>query len=176
MQPALYLPETRGSQVANTHSFLPTTTSPLFCTPRLVCHNNSSRASCTRSTIVASSNDQIDIAVASSYLSNHALEPHFAATYTLLDELGHGGFGFVVSAKHNFIPSYKVAVKFIFVDRVPSNAWSVDPDYGRIPTEIWVLKHICHENIIRFLDLYQDSRFFYLVLELAGSQWKKKTR
>ncbi|KAI1314602.1 hypothetical protein EDD11_001945 [Mortierella claussenii] len=108
--------------------------------------------------------------VSARQLHNHALQPEFLAEYTLGDELGSGGFGFVVSATRR--SDYKeVAVKFIFRDKVPVHGWAKDPELGVIPMEIYVLRNVQHTNIIGFLNAYQDSKFFYLVMELHGTPW-----
>ncbi|CAO3676399.1 unnamed protein product [Umbelopsis vinacea] len=104
------------------------------------------------------------------YLENYTFPPQFSAKYSIGEELGSGGFGFVVSAIQK--PSRReVAVKFIFRDKVPVHAWANDADLGMIPMEIYVLKNVKHSSIIAFLDAYQDSGFFYLVMELHGTQW-----
>ncbi|ORZ20568.1 kinase-like domain-containing protein [Absidia repens] len=100
---------------------------------------------------------------------HHRLHPVFLAKYSVGEELGSGGFGFVVSAK-NRSTGMEVAVKFIFREKVPYHAW-VRTDQGVLPMEIYVLKNVNHPNIIRYLDDYQDDRFCYLVMELHGTEW-----
>jgi serine/threonine protein kinase len=103
-------------------------------------------------------------------LMHHTTHPEFNKKYILGQELGSGGFGFVVSA-YERQTGIERAVKFIIRDKVPSNAWIRDPEMGPIPMEIYTLKHVRHSNIIRFFDAYQDNTFFYLVMELHGTQW-----
>lgn len=110
------------------------------------------------------------LTVSARNLENHSLHPQFAAKYSIGEELGSGGFGFVVSAIQKNTRR-EVAVKFIFRDKVPAHAWAKDSDLGMIPMEIYVLKNVRHPSIIAFLDAYQDSKFFYLVMELHGTQW-----
>ncbi|KIK67438.1 hypothetical protein GYMLUDRAFT_871292 [Collybiopsis luxurians FD-317 M1] len=100
----------------------------------------------------------------------HQLNPHFARTYEIGDELGSGGYGFVVTAK-NRIEGHEVAVKFIIKDKVPDYAWVEDETYGRIPTEVLLLSSLDHENIVRCLDVFEDAIFYYLVQELHGTPW-----
>ncbi|KAI8330735.1 kinase-like domain-containing protein [Chlamydoabsidia padenii] len=107
------------------------------------------------------------------YLQHHRLHPAFAANYQLGDELGSGGFGFVVSARHRST-GREVAVKFILRDKVPDHAW-VQTNQGVLPMEIYVLQQAQHPNIIECLDHYQDERFCYLVMELHGTQWGPST-
>lgn len=110
------------------------------------------------------------LTVSARHLQYHALQPEFIAEYTLGDELGSGGFGFVVSATRNS-DHKEVAVKFIFRDKVPVHGWAKDPELGIIPMEIYVLRNVQHSNIIGFLNVYQDFKYFYLVMELHGTPW-----
>ncbi|KAK3810031.1 MAG: kinase-like domain-containing protein [Benniella sp.] len=111
---------------------------------------------------------QDKLTVSAQQLYNHSLHPEFMAEYVLEEELGSGGFGFVVSATRRS-DGKEVAVKFIFRDKVPMHGWAKDPEMGLIPMEIHVLRHVQHANIIGYLNAYQDARFFYLVMELHGT-------
>lgn len=91
----------------------------------------------------------------------HRLNSQFVATYQLEDELGSGGYGFVITAYHR-IHGHEVAVKFIIKDKVPEHAWTEDEAVGRLPTEVVVLSCINHENIVKCLDLFEDSLYFYM--------------
>ncbi|KAF9087983.1 hypothetical protein BGX27_002815 [Mortierella sp. AM989] len=115
-------------------------------------------------------NGQDKLTVSARHLHHHALQPEFLAEYSLGDELGSGGFGFVVSATRK-LDHKEVAVKFIFRDKVPVHGWAKDPELGIIPMEIYVLRNVQHTNIIGFLNAYQDFKFFYLVMELHGTPW-----
>ncbi|ORZ12405.1 kinase-like domain-containing protein [Absidia repens] len=102
---------------------------------------------------------------------HHRLPTAFLEKYSLGDELGSGGFGFVLSAMHR-ASGIEVAVKFILREKVPSHAW-VQTEQGQVlPMEIYVLKTTQHPSIIGYLDDYQDERFCYLVMELHGTQWE----
>ncbi|CAO3664701.1 hypothetical protein G6F70_002627 [Rhizopus microsporus] len=103
-------------------------------------------------------------------LMHHTLHPEFTEKYVLGQELGSGGFGFVVSA-YERETGIERAVKFIIRKKVPISAWVHDSDMGPIPLEIYILKHVRHPNIIQYCDSYQDDIFFYLVMELHGTQW-----
>ncbi|KAI8141449.1 kinase-like domain-containing protein [Fennellomyces sp. T-0311] len=98
------------------------------------------------------------------------LHPAFAAKYVLGDELGSGGFGFVMSATERLTGTER-AVKFIYKAKVPASAWVTTRSNERMPMEIYVLKHVRHPNVVRYIDSFEDSTFFYLVMELHGSQW-----
>jgi len=105
--------------------------------------------------------------------TQHQFDPEFLEAYTLREQLGSGGFGFVLSAiRHS--DQREVAVKFIYKNKISSNGWNRDPILGLVPMEIFLLKNIHHENIILFLDFYEDNSFFYLITELHGSEWVGK--
>ncbi|KAL7746354.1 hypothetical protein RI367_008284 [Sorochytrium milnesiophthora] len=114
--------------------------------------------------------DQADMSPAQKHLHGYPLSPEFTDRYELVDELGSGGFGFVVTARR-LEDGVEVAVKFIFKDKVPIHCWSKDDELGVVPTEIYILKNIHHKNIVAFLDYYEDAKFFYLVMELHGVPW-----
>lgn len=105
------------------------------------------------------------------HLAKRALHPVFEANYTLGDELGSGGFGFVVGAHRKF-DGRPVAVKFIWKNKVPSHGWVRDPTFGVIPLEAFVLRVVDHPCVVKFIDLFDDESFFYLVMEMHGTPWK----
>ncbi|OZJ06525.1 hypothetical protein BZG36_00544 [Bifiguratus adelaidae] len=109
-----------------------------------------------------------------SKIVNHRLNTEFEAQYTLIDELGSGGFGFVMSARRH-CDQREVAVKFIIKSKVTATGWQNDPQLGMIPVEIFILRNVRHENIISYIDTFQDTKYFYLVMELHGSPWQSKT-
>ncbi|BGP26894.1 serine/threonine protein kinase [Rhodotorula toruloides] len=116
-------------------------------------------------------------------LANHPLHPLFASSYTLCDELGAGGFGFVVRAER-IVDSRSVAVKFIERAKIPSHGWVKSRSWGDtpglvqptgpklVPMEAFVLRSIRHEGVVAFIDLFEDDKYFYLVMEHHGSPWQ----
>ncbi|KAJ3187335.1 hypothetical protein HDU85_006623 [Gaertneriomyces sp. JEL0708] len=108
--------------------------------------------------------------VAERHLRTSSLQAVFASRYQIGQELGSGGFGFVCSATRK-ADGQEVAVKFILKTKVPAQGWAWDPECGVIPMEVFMLKNIKHQNIITFLDFYEDTTFFYLVTELHGAPW-----
>ncbi|SJK97243.1 uncharacterized protein ARMOST_00494 [Armillaria ostoyae] len=128
-----------------------------------------------RHDIVKSSFSQDADRYSSHFPSDHQLDLDFVRTFQLEDELGAGGYGFVMTARHRW-EGYEVAVKFIIKDKVPDYAWVQDDRYGRLPTEVFLLDYMDHDNIAKGLDLFQDPLYFYLVQELHGSPWPKATR
>ncbi|PWN90840.1 kinase-like protein [Acaromyces ingoldii] len=109
--------------------------------------------------------------VSGRHLANRRLHPVFSSNYTLGDELGSGGFGFVVRATRDR-DGMPVAVKFIWKNKVPTHGWVRDQDLGVIPMEAFVLKAVDHPCVVKFVDLFDDDEFFYLIMEHHGSPWK----
>ncbi|KZP34519.1 Pkinase-domain-containing protein [Athelia psychrophila] len=105
--------------------------------------------------------------------AGHLLHSTFVHNYDLGEELGSGGYGFVMTA-YNREHGYEVAVKFIIKSKISEHAWMEDATYGRLPTEVMLLSLVDHSNIVKCLDLYEDQFCFYLVQELHGSPWSKK--
>ncbi|GAA6016783.1 hypothetical protein JCM10207_003250 [Rhodosporidiobolus poonsookiae] len=115
-------------------------------------------------------------------LLHHRLHPLFASTYTLCEELGSGGFGFVVRAERN-IDRLSVAVKFIERAKIPAHGWVKSRSWGEtpgltqapgpklVPMEAFVLRSIRHEGVVAFIDLFEDDKYFYLIMEHHGTPW-----
>ncbi|BGP57523.1 hypothetical protein JCM8202v2_005167 [Rhodotorula sphaerocarpa] len=120
-------------------------------------------------------------------LANHPLHPLFDASYTLCEELGSGGFGFVVRAERNS-DGLGVAVKFIERAKIPSHGWVKSRSWGEtpgltqapgpklVPMEAFVLRSVRHEGVVAFLDLFEDEKYFYLVMEHHGTPWEQSDR
>ncbi|KWU43935.1 Pkinase-domain-containing protein [Rhodotorula sp. JG-1b] len=120
-------------------------------------------------------------------LANHTLHPLFASTYTLCEELGSGGFGFVVRAERNH-DGLGVAVKFIERAKIPSHGWVKSRSWGEtpgltqapgpklVPMEAFVLRSVRHEGVVAFIDLFEDEKYFYLVMEHHGTPWEQPDR
>lgn len=107
-------------------------------------------------------------------LADHSLHPLFASTYSLCEELGAGGFGFVVRAERNH-DNLSVAVKFIERAKIPSHGWVKSRSWGEtpgltqapgpklVPMEAFVLRSVRHDGVVAFIDLFEDQKYFYLV-------------
>ncbi|KAF9899830.1 hypothetical protein BX616_002826 [Lobosporangium transversale] len=141
---------------------------PLTPPPTPIISDNGCPTAMTTTATIAMTHDKLT--VSARQLQNHTLHPDFLNEYILGDELGSGGFGFVVSATRKS-DRKEVAVKFIFRDKVPVHGWTKDPELGVIPMEIYVLRNVEHANIIGYLNAFQDQKFFYLIMELHGTPW-----
>ncbi|KAJ1555398.1 hypothetical protein HK096_001547 [Nowakowskiella sp. JEL0078] len=128
------------------------------------------------------------------FLPSHSLNVKFSERYLINGIIGHGGFGLVVSAtvqqstcagcnvptiaRSHFHKSQEVAVKFIMKSRVRKDDWVEDtPINGdmpvlsqgsRVPMEVYVLRRVHHEGVIRVWEFFEDDMFVYLVMELHG--------
>ena len=92
----------------------------------------------------------------------HQLNEQFTRSYVLREEIGSGGYGFVMVASRRDSP-VDVAVKFIIRKKVPPHGWVQDSKLGRHPTEIWLLGRIEHPNIADSLEYFEDDVYYYLV-------------
>ncbi|RKO87503.1 kinase-like domain-containing protein, partial [Blyttiomyces helicus] len=52
---------------------------------------------------------------------------------------------------------------------IPVHGWWRDKKRGFIPMEAHILRTLDHEGVVKFFDLFEDSEFFYLVMECAGT-------
>ncbi|KAI8615092.1 kinase-like domain-containing protein [Chytriomyces sp. MP71] len=92
------------------------------------------------------------------------MDARFLRKYSLVSQLGVGGFGFVCGAV-NRNDNSPVAVKFILKNRVVS---AVDG----VPIELYLLKKFQHPAIIKYIESFEDEKFYYLVTELHGMTWE----
>ncbi|CAE6448937.1 unnamed protein product [Rhizoctonia solani] len=105
----------------------------------------------------------------------YLLDAKFARQYCLETELGSGGYGFVLSARHIY-SNEQVAVKFINRRSVPTRGLIRDYKNDIVPLEAVVLQLAEHPGVVRFYGIYEDVMYFYLVQELHGSPWSKNTK
>lgn len=82
-----------------------------------------------------------NLTVADRHLQGHALDMSFSLKYSIQQELGSGGFGFVCSALRR-CDNVLMAVKFILKSHMSHSSWAIDKDLGRIPLEVYILKNV----------------------------------
>ncbi|KAJ8324669.1 hypothetical protein QVD99_002689 [Batrachochytrium dendrobatidis] len=114
---------------------------------------------------------QTTSSIAEIELSEYHLLPEFLERYSLIGELGHGATGFVMVAER-IEDGEQVAVKFLYKNRIPVTSWKRDRSIGFIPLEAFLLRRISHPNVIQFLDIFEDAKYCYLIMEMHGTQWK----
>ena len=82
--------------------------------------------------------------------------------YELQDNLGKGQFGLVKLARHKKTGN-KVAIKMV----KKANMKPIEITQQR--KEIEVLKMCQHQNIVKLIDLFENSEHYYIVIEfMAG--------
>ncbi len=87
--------------------------------------------------------------------------------YDLRNTLGEGKYGHVKLAI-NKETNEKVAIKILSKEQMNS----IETDLAR--TEIDIIKFCKHPNIIRYIDVFEDYKYIYLVLEhLQGGDFKE---
>ena len=91
--------------------------------------------------------------------------PVFASRYKLHSRIGEGSFGFVWRGER-IADNLRVAVKFIRKSKIPPSS-----RIGNVPSEVHILRGLAHQNIIRFIEYFDDKDYVYLVTELHGISW-----
>lgn len=105
----------------------------------------------------------------------YLLQAQFAGTYVLERELGAGGYGFVMSARHRETGD-RVAVKFVKKTHVPHNGWAELQDGRWVPREVMVAYTIDHPNVIKCgNDLFDDDTYLYIVSAFHSPIYRSST-
>jgi hypothetical protein len=55
---------------------------------------------------------------------------------------------------------------------VPSTGWVFDFVHGWVPYEAHLIASMDHPNIIKFMDVFSDEKYVFLVTELHGCEWR----
>lgn len=84
------------------------------------------------------------------------------------ETLGEGASGLVLAASFKNPEKRMCAIKCIQKDRIPLCGWRRDRSRGMLPLEVFILSRLSHSSIIGFLDVFEDSKYFYLVTEIHG--------
>lgn len=83
------------------------------------------------------------------------------ANYSISIVLGKGGFGKVVKAQHVFS-------KMLFaIKMIAKNPSKPTQSKNALKNEVSILQKLNHENIISYIDSFEDSSFLYIVTELC---------
>jgi PAS domain containing serine/threonine kinase len=79
-----------------------------------------------------------------------------------------GAYGYVKMAYRNS-DRLLVISKFILKEKLCSNFMITTDDKKEIPMEIYLLRKVNHPNIVTVLDVYENEKFFQLIMEKHGS-------
>lgn len=97
--------------------------------------------------------------------------------------IGQGGCAYVFRGQRR-VDGMPVAIKFIERRRIPADRMVVVP--GRVgttgvatsqlavPIEVYVLRQLDHPSIVKLVDFLADERYFYVVTELHGVEWRRR--
>uniref|UniRef100_K7GB36 non-specific serine/threonine protein kinase n=1 Tax=Pelodiscus sinensis TaxID=13735 RepID=K7GB36_PELSI len=100
--------------------------------------------------------------------SLRANEGEYAKKYDTICLIGKGAFGFVWTARCKK-DKKEVVVKFIWKEKVLEDCWVEDPELGKVTQEIAILRKLHHPSIVKVQDVFENGRFFQLVMEKHGS-------
>ncbi len=96
----------------------------------------------------------------------------FKDKYDVCEMLGLGGFGHIYTCTRK-TDGKKLAAKFLKRSKIPANRWTVDPEFGLIPMEAYVLKQVNHPGIVKFYELFMEGNYVIIVQELFGAVWNE---
>ncbi|KAJ1553802.1 hypothetical protein HK096_006357, partial [Nowakowskiella sp. JEL0078] len=93
--------------------------------------------------------------------------------YEVVSMLGEGAYGFVRLVKLKNDPEeIKYVLKYVLKNRVLQEGWIRDKSLGGLlPLEVHILHTINenpHQNIVKMVEFFHDTDFFYIVTELHG--------
>jgi protein-serine/threonine kinase len=92
--------------------------------------------------------------------------------FKILKDMGEGAYGKVVLAVHEKDPVYKIIIKCIDKKRILVDTWVRDRKLGTIPSEIQIMANLNsepHPNIMRIVDFFEDSNYYYLETPIFGN-------
>ena len=91
--------------------------------------------------------------------------------FKVLKDMGEGAYGKVVLVQHKEDPIYKIIIKCIDKERILVDTWVRDRKLGTIPSEIQIMAFLNnepHPNIMRIIDFFEDSQYYYLETPIFG--------
>lgn len=103
-----------------------------------------------------------------SQCEDEQISGEYCKNYTTLKQIGKGAYGWVKMAYRNN-DRLLVISKFILKEKLCSTFMITTDDKKEIPMEIYLLKRVKHPNIVSVLDVYENEKFFQLIMEKHGS-------
>lgn len=92
----------------------------------------------------------------------------FIKHYTTLKQIGKGAYGYVKMA-YRHTDRLLVVTKFILKDKLTPQFMIMTEENKDIPMEIYLLTTVKHPNIVTVYDVFENEKFFQLVMEKHGS-------
>ncbi|XP_067135737.1 PAS domain-containing serine/threonine-protein kinase-like isoform X1 [Centruroides vittatus] len=102
-------------------------------------------------------------------LDTEYVSGEYVEKYVTLQQIGKGAFGCVKMAYRNS-DHLLVITKFICKAKVYEDCWVFDSVLmKRVPLEVSLLTTLKHPNIIEVLDVFENEKYFQMVMEKHGS-------
>lgn len=93
----------------------------------------------------------------------------YSKHYTTLKQIGKGAYGFVKMAYRCHTDRLLVITKFILKEKLAPQFMVQTEDKKEVPMEVYLLSTVKHPNIVAVLDVFENEKFFQMVMEKHGS-------
>lgn len=92
----------------------------------------------------------------------------YSKHYTTLKQIGKGAYGYVKMSFRN-TDRLLVITKFILKEKLAPQFMVQTDDKKEVPMEVYLLTTVKHPNIVGVLDVFENEKFFQMVMEKHGS-------
>ncbi|XP_055691035.1 PAS domain-containing serine/threonine-protein kinase isoform X2 [Lutzomyia longipalpis] len=103
-----------------------------------------------------------------SQCEDEQISGEFSKHYTTLKQIGKGAYGYVKMAYRNS-DRLLVIAKFILKEKLCPQFMVMTEEKREVPMEVYLLTTVKHPNIVQVLDVFENDKFFQLVMEKHGS-------
>ncbi|XP_037909867.1 PAS domain-containing serine/threonine-protein kinase isoform X2 [Hermetia illucens] len=107
------------------------------------------------------------VSLMSQFEDEEQISGEFSKYYTTLRQIGKGAYGYVKLAYRNS-DHLLVVAKFILKEKLCPQQMILTEDKKEIPMEIYLLTTLKHPNIVTVYDVFENEKFFQLVMEKHG--------
>lgn len=128
----------------------------------------STSANCSTSVVTTQASSRPNSVSLVSQCEEDQISGEYCKHYTTLKQIGKGAYGYVKMAYRNS-DRLLVISKFILKDKLCPNFMIKTDEKKEIPIEIYLLLHVEHPNIVSVLDVFENEKFFQLIMEKHGS-------
>lgn len=122
----------------------------------------------TGSVVAAAANSRPNSMSLLSQCEEELVTGEFSKHYTTLKQIGKGAYGYVKMAYRNS-DRLLVIAKFILKEKLCPQFMVITEDKREIPMEIYLLTTVKHPNIVNVHSVYENERFYQMVMEKHGS-------